>query len=41
MEKKMSDSLFLSLGQIIKIIAPDNGDLNDKVFMVNYIDEKE
>ena len=41
MEKKMSDSLFLSLGQIIKIVAPDNGDLNDKMFMVNYIDEKE
>ena len=41
MEKNMSDSLFLSLGQIIKIVAPDNGDLNDKMFMVNYIDEKE
>ena len=39
MEKKMSDSLFLSLGQIIKINAPENGELNNKVFMINYIDK--
>ena len=39
MEKKMSESLFLSLGQIIKIIAPNNGELNNKVFMINYIDK--
>ena len=28
MEKKMSDSLLLSLGQIIKIIAPNNDAIN-------------
>ena len=39
MENKMSDSLFLSLGQIIKIKAPNNSELNDKIFMINYIDE--
>lgn len=40
MENKMSESLFLSLGQIIKIIAPNNGAIHDKIFFINYIDKK-
>ena len=39
MEKKMSDSLLLSLGQIIKIIAPNNDAINNKIFLINYIDK--
>ena len=35
----MSESLLLSLGQIIKIEAPNNSELNNKVFMINYIDK--
>ena len=39
MEKKMSESLFLSLGQIIKIESPNNSELDNKIFMINYIDK--
>lgn len=39
MEKNMSKSLLLSLGQVIKIIAPNNIDIHDKVYLVNYIDK--
>ena len=35
----MSASLFLSLGQIIKIEAPNNSELDNKIFMINYIDK--
>ena len=35
----MSESLFLSLGQIIKIEAPNNNELDNKIFMINYIDK--
>ena len=31
-----SSSLLLELGDIIKIIAPDNTDLNDKSFFIQY-----
>ena len=31
--------LFLELGDIIKIIAPDNSDINDKNFYINYLDK--
>ena len=39
MEKNMSNSLLLSLGQIIKVIAPNNIDIHEKIFFINYIDK--
>ena len=39
MEKNMSKSLLLSLGQVIKIIAPDNTDIHEKIYLINYIDK--
>ena len=39
MEKNMSSSLLLSLGQVIKIIAPNNTDIHDKIYLINYIDK--
>mgnify|MGYP006075129825 FL=1 len=40
MEKKMSNSLLLSLGQVIKIIAPSNTNIHEKIYIINYIDKK-
>jgi hypothetical protein len=40
MEKNMSNSLFLSLGQVIKIIATNNSEIHEKVYFINYIDKK-
>ena len=37
--KKNVKSLFLSLGQVIKIEAPNNNELDNKIFMINYIDK--
>ena len=36
MSKK--ESLFLELGQVIKIVAPLNTDINDKVYYIEYLD---
>ena len=36
MSKK--ESLFLELGQVIKIVAPLNTDINDKVYYIDYLD---
>ena len=32
---------FFELGDIIKIIAPSNSDINDKVYLIQYLDENE
>ena len=34
------ESLFLELGDIIRIKAPTNEDLNDHVFYIDYLDEE-
>jgi len=39
MEKNMSKSLLLSLGQVIKIIAPNNTNIHENVYFINYIDK--
>ena len=32
---------FFELGDVIKIIAPSNSDINDKVYLIQYLDENE
>ena len=38
-DNTVDESLNLKLGQIIKIIAPVNDNLNDKIFFIDYLDE--
>ena len=32
---------FFELGEVIKIIAPSNSDINDKIYLIQYLDENE
>ena len=32
---------FFELGEVIKIIAPSHSDINDKIYLIQYLDENE
>ena len=40
MEENTENKLDLDLGQIIKIIAPINDNLHEKIFFIDYLDDK-
>ena len=37
--EEQQEDFYLELGDIIKINAPDNSDLDDKTFYIDYLDE--
>ena len=39
-ESKEDNDIEIELGQIIKLIAPGNSELNDKTYYIKYLDEK-
>lgn len=39
-ESKENNDIEIELGQIIKLIAPENSELNDKTYYIKYLDEK-
>ena len=38
-DKNTDENIEIMLGQIIKLIAPDNENLNDKTYYINYLDD--
>ena len=42
-QEKLIDATrsFFELGEIIKISAPSNSDINDKIYLIKYLDENE
>jgi hypothetical protein len=39
MSKSPKNELSLELGDIIKIIAPENSDLNNNIYFIDYLDQ--
>ena len=39
-DSKEDNDIEIELGQIIKLIAPENSELNEKTYYIKYLDEK-